>query len=131
METYDHRTLHCFSVISQITHSFFSMLEYLSDFSSRPNTLYSYVRTEHLLQTCLIQCIFEPLTLFNSSLLSEDQAHKCLNFSFYIQCFRKVAVHLQKVLEVMSTSVETGLNTFNFIRKHFLQICVRKVAVHL
>jgi hypothetical protein len=27
--------------------------------------------------------------------------------------------------------VYTGLNPFNFIRKHFLQICVRKVAVHL
>jgi hypothetical protein len=31
----------------------------------------------------------------------------------------------------MSMSVYTGLNPFNFIRKHFLQICVRKVAVHL
>jgi hypothetical protein len=31
----------------------------------------------------------------------------------------------------MSTSVYTGLNPFNFIGKHFLQICVRKVAVHL
>jgi hypothetical protein len=31
----------------------------------------------------------------------------------------------------MSTSVYTGLNPFNFIRKQFLQICVRKVAVHL
>jgi hypothetical protein len=30
----------------------------------------------------------------------------------------------------MSTSVCTGLNPFNFIRKHFLQICVRKVALH-
>ena len=29
---------------------------------------------------------------------------------------RKVAVHLQKVMEVMSTSVYTGLNTFNYIR---------------
>jgi hypothetical protein len=35
------------------------------------------------------------------------------------------------VLEVMSTSVYTGLNPFNFIRKHFLQMFVRKVAVHL
>jgi hypothetical protein len=48
-----------------------------------------------------------------------------------IQCVRKVSVHLQKVLEVMSTSVYTDLNSFNFIRKHFLQICVRKVAVLL
>jgi hypothetical protein len=40
-------------------------------------------------------------------------------------------VHLKKVLEVKSTSVYTGLNQFNFIRKHFLQTCVRKVAVHL
>jgi hypothetical protein len=31
----------------------------------------------------------------------------------------------------MSTSVDTGLNSFHFIRKHFLQFCVRKVAVHL
>jgi hypothetical protein len=31
----------------------------------------------------------------------------------------------------MSTNVYTALNTFSFIRKHFLQICVRKVAVHL
>jgi hydrogenase maturation factor len=40
-------------------------------------------------------------------------------------------VGLQKVLEVMSTSVYTGLKPFNFIRKHFLQICVQKVAVRL
>jgi hypothetical protein len=31
----------------------------------------------------------------------------------------------------MFTSVYTDLNPFNFIRKHLLQICVRKVAVHL
>jgi hypothetical protein len=31
----------------------------------------------------------------------------------------------------MSTSVYKGMNMFNFIRKHFLQFCVRKVAVHL
>jgi hypothetical protein len=35
---------------------------------------------------------------------------------------RKVAVSLRKVLEVTSTSVYTGLNPFNFIREHFLQI---------
>jgi hypothetical protein len=35
------------------------------------------------------------------------------------------------VLEVMSMSVYTGLNLFNFIHKHFLQICVWKVTVHL
>jgi hypothetical protein len=40
-----------------------------------------------------------------------------------IQCVQKVAVHLQKLLEVMSTCVYTGLNPVNFIRKHFLQIC--------
>jgi hypothetical protein len=48
-----------------------------------------------------------------------------------IQCVRKVTVHLQKVLGVMFTSVCTGLNPFNFIRKHFLKIFVRKVAVRL
>jgi len=44
--------------------------------------------------------------------------------SSYIQYVRKVAVHLHKVLEVMSTSVYTGLNPFNFIPKCFLQICL-------
>jgi hypothetical protein len=48
-----------------------------------------------------------------------------------VQCVRKVAVYLQKVLVVMSTSVYTGLNPINFIRKHFLQIGLQKVAVHL
>jgi hypothetical protein len=43
---------------------------------------------------------------------------------------RKVAVHSQKMLEVMSTGVYTGLNPFNCIRKHILQIWFRKVAVH-
>jgi hypothetical protein len=46
------------------------------------------------------------------------------NITTEVQCVRKVAVHLQKLLEVMSTSVYTGLNPFNFIRKHFLQICL-------
>jgi hypothetical protein len=55
----------------------------------------------------------------------------CFVVFLEIQCVRKVAVHLQKLLKVMSTSVYTGLNPFNFIRKHFLQICFRKVAVHL
>jgi hypothetical protein len=31
----------------------------------------------------------------------------------------------------MTTSDYTGLNPFNFIRKCFLQICFRKVSVHL
>jgi hypothetical protein len=35
------------------------------------------------------------------------------------------------LLEVISKSVYTGLKPFNFIRKHFPQICVRKVDVHL
>jgi hypothetical protein len=48
-----------------------------------------------------------------------------------VQCVRKVAVHSQNMLEVMSTNVYAGLNLFNFVRKHLLQICVRKVAVHL
>jgi hypothetical protein len=48
-----------------------------------------------------------------------------------VQCVRKVAVHLQMSFEIMSTSVYTGLSPINFIHKHFLQICVRKVAVHL
>jgi len=39
-------------------------------------------------------------------------------------CVRKVAMHLYEVLEVMSASIYTGLNLFNFIRKHFLKICL-------
>ena len=35
---------------------------------------------------------------------------------------RKVAVHLQKVLEMMWCP--RGLNPFNFIRKHFLHVCL-------
>jgi hypothetical protein len=31
----------------------------------------------------------------------------------------------------MSTSVYIGLNPFNLIRKHFPQICARKLALHL
>jgi hypothetical protein len=41
------------------------------------------------------------------------------NGPLQIECAQKVTVHLQKVLEVTSTSVDTGLNRFNFIRKHF------------
>jgi hypothetical protein len=33
-----------------------------------------------------------------------------------IQCVRKVAVHLQKGLEVMFTSVYIGLNPFNLLK---------------
>jgi hypothetical protein len=35
-----------------------------------------------------------------------------------------------KWLEVMSTNVYTGLNTLNFIRKHFLQICLWHVSMY-
>jgi hypothetical protein len=48
-----------------------------------------------------------------------------------LQCVQKVAVRLLKVLEVMSTRIYTGQNPFNFIRKHFLQICIQKVPMHL
>jgi hypothetical protein len=39
-------------------------------------------------------------------------------FRPFTQCFRKATVHLQKVLEVMSTSICIDLNPFNFVRKH-------------
>jgi hypothetical protein len=52
-------------------------------------------------------------------------------YIYYTVRSEKVAVHLQKVLEVMSTGFYTGLKPFNFFRKHFLQICIRKVTVHL
>jgi hypothetical protein len=52
-----------------------------------------------------------------------------LSISYTVRSESRCA--LIKVLEVMSTSVYTGLNPLNFIRKHFLQICIRKFAVHL
>jgi hypothetical protein len=55
----------------------------------------------------------------------------CKHYVTVIQCVQKVAMHLQKVLEVMSMSVYTDLNPFNCIRKHFLQICIQNVIVHL
>jgi hypothetical protein len=42
----------------------------------------------------------------------------------FIQCVQKVALHLQEVLGVMSVNVYRGLNWFNFICKHYLQICL-------
>jgi hypothetical protein len=45
-----------------------------------------------------------------------------------VQCVRKVPVLLQNVMEVMSTSVDTGLNPFNFIRNHILQIWLSDVS---
>jgi hypothetical protein len=42
------------------------------------------------------------------------------SFKQGIQCDRKVAVHLQNVLKMMSARVHTDLNPFKFIRKHFL-----------
>jgi pilus assembly protein TadC len=59
------------------------------------------------------------------------KAKKQRTYNVILWRVRKDAVHFQRVLEVMSTSVYKGLNPFNFIRKHFLHICVRKVAVHL
>jgi superoxide dismutase len=40
-------------------------------------------------------------------------------------------LNMQCVLELMSMSIYTGLNPFNFTHKPFLQICVWEVAVHL
>jgi hypothetical protein len=42
--------------------------------------------------------------------------------------FGKSLYTYKKVLEVMSTCVYTGLNPFNFIFKHFLQICLWDVS---
>jgi hypothetical protein len=62
---------------------------------------------------------------------------KNMIYSFFLILLHIHTVHsesrckLTTVLEVMSTSVYTGLNPFNFIWKYFLQICIRKAAVHL
>ena len=60
--------------------------------------------------------------VINSGVINCSTIALCFNWN--IQCNRKVAVHLEEVLEVMSTSVYTGLNPFSFIHKHFLQICL-------
>jgi len=64
----------------------------------------------------------------NKTVFTADVNVKNTALLWKIQCFRKVALHLQKVLEVMSTSIYTGLNPFRFIRKHFLQICLWDVS---
>ena len=66
----------------------------------------------------------QGLTLTKCGLRFPPQYHISYRWGYYsapiIKCVRKVAVHLQKVMEVTSTSFQTGLNLFNFIRKHFL-----------
>ena len=51
-----------------------------------------------------------------------------LKFTYFFKhsAFGKLLAPIKGVgsMEVMSTSVSTGLNPFNFIRKHFLQICL-------
>jgi hypothetical protein len=56
-----------------------------------------------------------------ANLYLNTTARSC-HICYLLQCIQKVAVHLQKLLETMSTSVYTRLNLLNFIRKHFLQI---------
>jgi hypothetical protein len=72
-------------------------------------------------------------TCFRNDIFQETEVYANLSCrvwtqSVVVQCVRKVAVHLQKVLVVMSTSVHTGLNPMNFIRRHFLQICMWDVS---
>jgi hypothetical protein len=74
----------------------------------------------------LFSCIPDFLPKF--SRLSLHPYFSIPHFLSYRECVRKVAMHLHKMLEVMSTSVYTGLNPFNFIRKHFLQICLWDVS---
>jgi len=64
----------------------------------------------------------------HNNILVNDRPRIRRSHNIIIQCVRKVAAHLQKVLEVMSTSIYTGLNPFNFIRKHFLQIFLWNVS---
>jgi hypothetical protein len=47
----------------------------------------------------------------------------CISVAYTVRSDSRCAL-LQKVLEVTSTSIYTGLNPFNFISKHFLQICL-------
>jgi hypothetical protein len=68
--------------------------------------------------------------------LKQNWHSETLSPSFYtaiffislVQCIRKVAVLLQKVLEVMSTTVYTRLNPFNLTCKNFLNICLWDVS---
>jgi hypothetical protein len=53
-----------------------------------------------------------------------DLAHWMRLPAIYTTVRSEIRCALTKVLEVRSTSVDTDLNAFNFIRKHFLQISV-------
>jgi hypothetical protein len=74
----------------------------------------------------LEECFIISLYLFNLNIFNNTIPKLTV-----VQCVRKVAVHLQQLFEVMSTSVYTGLNVFKFIFKHLLQICIWKTTVHL
>ena len=86
---------------------------------------FHFVRPDQCHETCILNRVppycKSDIYLYKNT---HTHTHTHTHTYIYIQCLRKVAVHLQMVLEVMSTSVYTGLNTFNFILKHFLQICL-------
>jgi hypothetical protein len=73
------------------------------------------------------QYMFFPLGPTNSCLHLPPRLPVLYIFHFKVRSESRY--ELIKMMDVMSTSVCTGLNTFSFIRKQF--ICVRKVAVHL
>jgi hypothetical protein len=54
-----------------------------------------------------------------------------LTVNLEVQCLSEKRCALTIGVRVMSTSVYTGLKQFNLIRRHVVQICVRKVAVNL
>jgi hypothetical protein len=108
-------------------------LEYFEVFHSVTLILLNTSELHQLNARCLFFTCFDAMCTFirenyHDLYLKPDTVTQLSCMVSIVQCVRKVAVHLQKVLEVMSTSVYTGLNPFNFIRKHFLQICLRDVS---
>jgi hypothetical protein len=117
--------------ISVPNRTFNAEFKYVSSFSPITHGFFcdSQVKCEKRVKK---MCIFTYFTgQQNLTFFLAHGGNYIIGFGRVIQCVQTVAVRLQKVLEVISTSVDTGLNPFNFVHKHFLQICVRKVTVQL
>ena len=118
---------------SKIFQRLCNALEYSEVFHSFTLILLNTPELYQLNAQCLFFTCFDAMCTFirenyHDLYLKPDIVTQLSCMVSIVQCVRKVAVHLQKVLEVMSTNVYTGLNPFNFIRKHFLPICLCDVS---
>jgi hypothetical protein len=91
-----------------------------------------YIPDVHLLRNCIVSQV-ETADFF-TKIPNTHNSNICLHYYNHCsphrsvaetQCVRKVAVNLRKMPEEMSTSVFTGLSSFNFIY-NFLLLCMFK-----